>query len=302
MTARPACSRCRSGSTVVRFLLAGSAALTLLAAPASVLVDDSHLGFAWQAALAKNDGGGQGKGGGNGGGNGGGRGGGHGTGQEHGRGHGFDHGGPGPETATFDSVDQFRDAIRSGHAFGRGRHDARMDAAKGRYSDALEPPGRARAQVPAGFSKQHGPDLDRGAAYGLARDETRALIDRGWKGPKTKDGFKNHGQRTRTMVELAKRLGYSPRVGAMQANFGTPFENGIADLQDQLAEARAAGNQAEVERLEAKLETAIAAAKPGKGPDDSWATADLDVNDDRTVDARDLDALDQAQAANEPAS
>jgi hypothetical protein len=74
------------------------------------------------------------------------------------------------------------------------------------------------------------------------------------------------------MVELAKRLGYSLRVGAMQANFGTPYENGIADLQDQLAEARAAGNQAEVECLEAKLDAAITAAKPGKGPDDSWAT------------------------------
>jgi hypothetical protein len=106
------------------------------------------------------------------------------------------------------------------------------------------------------------------------------------------------------MVELAKRLGYSPRVGAMQANFGTPYENGIADLQDQLAEARAAGNQAEVERLEAELDAAIAAAKPGKGPDDSWATADLDVNDDGTVDARDLEALDDQEAtpSNEPAS
>ena len=106
-------------------------------------------------------------------------------------------------------------------------------------------------------------------APGLAPDETQALIERGWKGPKTQDGFKNHGQRTRTMVELAKQLGYNARVGAMQANFGTPYENGIADLQDQLAEARASGNQAEVERLEAELDTAIAAAKPGKGPDDS---------------------------------
>ena len=88
----------------------------------------------------------------------------------------------------------------------------------------------------------------------------------------------------------------------MQANFGTPFENGIADLQNQLAAARAAGDQAGVERLEAKLEAAVAAAKPGKGPGDSWATADLDVNDDGTVDARDLDALDQAPPANEPTS
>jgi hypothetical protein len=106
-------------------------------------------------------------------------------------------------------------------------------------------------------------------------------------------GFKNHGERTRTMVELAKRLGYGARVGAHQANFGTPFENGIADLQAQLAEAEAAGNQAEVERLENELAQAIENAKPGNGPDDSWATADLDVNDDGVVDKRDLDALEE---------
>jgi hypothetical protein len=108
-------------------------------------------------------------------------------------------------------------------------------------------------------------------------------------------GFKNHGERTRTMVELAKRLGYGAHVGAHQAKFGTPFENGIADLQAQLAAAEAAGNQAEVERLENELAQAIENAKPGKGPDDSWATADLDVNDDGVVDKRDLDALDELQ-------
>jgi hypothetical protein len=264
----------------------------LIATPAGLSLDDGHLGLAWQAALAKSDGGGQG----NGGGNGGGQGGGVGGGQGHGRGHGSGHGGPGPDTPAFDNGDQLRNPVRNGNAFGRG--DPRTDEAKGRYRDALEPPGRARTQVPAGFTKQHGPDLDRGPAYGLRPDETQALIERGWKGPKAQDGFKNHGQRTRTMVELAKQLGYSPRVGAMQANFGTPFENGIADLQAQLAEARAAGNQAEVERLQAKLEAAIAAAKPGKGPDDSWATVDLDANDDGAVDARDLDALDQATPAN----
>jgi hypothetical protein len=299
MTARPTCSRSRSGSIVTRILLAGSAALTLIAVPAGLSLDDGKLGLAWQAALAKNDGGGQG----NGGGNGGGRGGDHGSGQAHGRGHG-QGGGVGADTKTYDSVDELMGKVGNGHAFGRGGHDARMDEAKGRYRDALEPPGRTRTQVPAGFTKQHGPDLDRGVAYGLARDETQALIERGWKGPKTQDGFKNHGQRTRTMVKIAKQLGYSARVGAMQANFGTPYENGIADLQDQLAEARAAGNQAEVERLEAELDAAIAAAKPGNGPDDSWATADLDVNDDGTVDARDLEALDDQEAtpANEPAS
>ena len=118
-------------------------------------------------------------------------------------------------------------------------------------------------------------------------------------------GFKNHGERTRTMVELAKRLGYGARVGAHQANFGTPFENGIADLQAQLAEAKAAENQAEIERLENELAQAIENAKPGNGPDNSWATADLDVNNDRVVDKRDLDALDELQvrpaSSDEPA-
>ena len=101
MTDRSACSRSRSGLNVTRLLLAGSAALALIAAPAGPSIDDSHLGLAWQTALAKNDGGGQGNGGGNAGGNGcngGGPGGGHGAGQDHGRGHGYGQGGPGIDT------------------------------------------------------------------------------------------------------------------------------------------------------------------------------------------------------------
>jgi hypothetical protein len=54
-----------------------------------------------------------------------------------------------------------------------------------------------------------------------------------------------------------------------------------------------------------ELAQAIENAKPGKGPDDFWATTDLDVNDDGVVDKRDLDALDQLQvrpaSSNEPA-
>jgi hypothetical protein len=99
------------------------------------------------------------------------------------------------------------------------------------------------------------------------------------------------------MVELSKRPGYGAHVGALQANFGTPYENNIAALQAELAEAQAAGNQAEVERLEAELAEAIENAKPGKGPDDSWATTDLDVNDDNVVDKGDLEALEQSEAS-----
>jgi hypothetical protein len=154
------------------------------------------------------------------------------------------------------------------------------------------------------------------ATYGSFGEFMGKVRGRDGQGPKTRDermeakgrsdgGFKNHGERTRTMVELAKRLGYGARVGAHQANFGTPFENGIADLQAQLAEAKAAGNQAEIERLENELAQAIENAKPGNGPDDSWATADLDVNNDGMVDKRDLDALDELQvrpaSSHEPA-
>jgi hypothetical protein len=87
------------------------------------------------------------------------------------------------------------------------------------------------------------------------------------------------------------------------ATFGTPYENGVAALQAELAEAEAAGDQAEVERLEAERADAIADAKPGIGPKDDWATADLDVNDDGVVDQRDLETLEQtndASAAEEP--
>ena len=103
------------------------------------------------------------------------------------------------------------------------------------------------------------------------------------------------------MVELSKRLGYGARVGALQANFGTPYENDIAALQQQLAAAQAADDDAEVERLEAELAAAVANAKPGTGPDDSWATADLDVNDDGVVNQRDIEALDQAAGTDEGA-
>ena len=100
------------------------------------------------------------------------------------------------------------------------------------------------------------------------------------------------------MVGIAKALGYEGRVGAMQANFGTPFENGIYNLEVSLADAQAQHSAApedtslaaEIERLAAELAAAIGLAKPGAAPDDSWATVDLDVNDDLVVDERDLQA------------
>jgi hypothetical protein len=245
-----------SSSKLIKMLLLGGIATALTAAPAAI--DDRHCGIGWQTALAK-DGGGKGGGGGNGGGHGNGHGGDHGRGGGQGNAHGQKHAyghsrGNIPDTATYDSWDEFVGKLGKGHASGRKARDDQTTEAK-----------------------------SRGAP-----------------------GFKNHGERTRTMVEIAKRLGYGAHVGAHQAKFGTPFENGIASLQAQLAQARAARNQAEVARLEEELAEAIENAKPGKGPNDSWATADLDVNDDGVVDQRDLDALDQQQvrpaSSDEPAS
>jgi hypothetical protein len=182
-----------------------------------------------------------------------------------------------------------------GHADGHGSEHGRAGG-PGKEKDRGHSYGHRGSNGPeAATYGSFGEFMDKvrnGAGHGRkARDDRMA----GAKGH-SDAAFKNHGERTRTMVELAKRLGYGARVGAHQANFGTPFENGITDLQAQLAEARAAGNPAEVERLEAELEEAIENAKPGKGPNDSWATADLDVNDDGVVDKRDLDALDEQEA------
>jgi hypothetical protein len=162
-----------------------------------------------------------------------------------------------------------------------------------------------------GFGGECGPVLKavrRGDQTDVWKDA--GLIERGWQGPKAfNDGFRNHGQRVSTMVGIAKALGYPGSVGAMQANFGTPFENGIYDLEVSLAEARAqqctaaedTGLVAEIERLAADLAAAIGLAKPGAAPDDSWATVDLDVNDDLVVDQRDLRAARAETAADREA-
>jgi hypothetical protein len=183
--------------------------------------------------------------------------------------------------------------VRSGKAFGLERRDERVAAAHERYQAAL---GRVDRGKHAGHDL--GPDELGPVAHHFSPEETRALIARGWKGPSARtDGFRNHGERVHTMVELAKQLGYGAGVGALQANFGTPYENGIAALEAELAAAEAADDQAEIERLQAELAEAIENAKPGAGPDDSWATADLDVNDDGVVDKGDLAALEQTESA-----
>ena len=291
-----------------QLLLTSALTLVLTTLPVSMHADGPSLES--QAAFARDGGGGGGPGGGGGNGQGGGPGGGRG---DHG-GNASERGGPdrGPGNRGqaygheqgqggrvggangYHDLNELVDSVRSGRAVGLERRDERIDQARGRYGAAL---GKAHQVRPAGYGNSARDEIGP-AAHRFSPEETKALMERGWKGPSARsDGFRNHGERVRTMVELSKRLGYGAHVGALQANFGTPQENGIAALETELAAARAGGNQAEVERLEAELAETIENAKPGKGPDDSWATADLDVNGDGVVDKRDLEALEQNEAS-----
>ncbi|HEX5796208.1 MAG TPA: hypothetical protein VFY19_10220 [Geminicoccaceae bacterium] len=271
-----------SWPTIAHLILAAGTAIALISAPVSL--EPGSLAVTWQAAHGKNDGGnGGGQGGGHGGGNGGGGGasergeGGHGVGQGRGQGHGRG------QDKEHQDLDQLVDDLRSGKAFGRERQDERIEQARQRYD-------RARGHAEPGG---RGADQDaREVAHRFSAAETKELIERGWRAPAVADGFKNHGERVQTMVELAKRLGYGAKVGALQANFGTPYENDIARIEAELAQPDL--DPSRRAELEAELDAAVAAAKPGNGANHDWARADLDVNDDGMVDQRDLETLDAA--------
>jgi hypothetical protein len=308
--ARPLpCPRCRRSRLLRRGLLTGGVALALVVLPVTLAPGGGSLDLQTAEARGGSGGGGGGGAGGSGGG-GGGPGGGHGFGgADRGPGgSGFAGGGRGPGGEGPPGLSQhgsFGEFVQSMRGGGGGERGADFAGARERSGHAVDKPrgGGRPDQVtrPATF---RGPDHPGPAAYRFAPRETRHLIETGWQ-PRRKsdDGFRNHGERVRTMVELARRLGHGAHVGALQANFGTPYENGIAALQGELDHAREQLRsdphnpelRAEVRRLETELQAAIAAAKPGWGPDDGWATVDLDVNGDGVVDARDLEALDSAE-------
>jgi len=192
------------------------------------------------------------------------------------------------------SFREFAEGVRgaTGRAFGLERRDGPLEQARARYTHALDHR-RGRA---IGLDRRPGP-----LAHRLSPQETRHLIEHGWRpGREPGPGFRNHGERVRTMVELSRRLGLGAQVGALQASFGTPQETGIAELAAELAMARAEldANPEDpeaavwVDELEMELAVAIERAKPGDGPTGSWASTDLDVNEDGVVDPRDLAALD----------
>ncbi|MEQ8639740.1 MAG: hypothetical protein RIE31_03910 [Alphaproteobacteria bacterium] len=103
-----------------------------------------------------------------------------------------------------------------------------------------------------------------------------------WRASSTATGneFRNHGQRVRSMVAIAKALGYPASVGALQGNFGTPQEI----LNDDELVAFFAGNP------DGETMQKILAAKPGSDSG-AWATYNLDVNNDGVVDSIDLEIV-----------
>jgi len=269
--------------SLAHLILAAGTAIVLISAPISI--EPGSLEVTWQVAHGKSDGGnGGGSGGSNGGGNGGGNGAaGHDNGNRGGvNGHNGQGGGRG-QGQEYQDLDQALDALRGGHASGRERHDERFEQARQRYEQARSHAGQGTHELSQD---------DRQVAHRFSAAETQTLIEHGWRARAQDDGFQSHGERVRTMVELARRLGYGAKVGALQANFGTPYENDIARIEAELAQPGL--TEAETAELEAELEAAIAAAKPGNGANEDWARADLDVNDDGVVDARDLEALDAA--------
>ena len=99
--------------------------------------------------------------------------------------------------------------------------------------------------------------------------------------------FRNHGDRVSTFVALAKSLGLGASTGAMQANFGTPFENGLVATDPDTGEFLKDPDTGEF--IIDATDEEIAAVKPGSGPKSGWETAtELDVNMDGVVDRLDL--------------
>ncbi len=278
--------------SAVRRVLTGSVAVVALAAGSLISLGDGTVSLGGDAAFAQgnsNNSNAGGNGNGNGGGNGGGRGNGNGNGGGNaggnGNGNGGGNGGPPPW------------ANANGNGNGNGNDNAGGNGAGNgnglaRYADAIEEfgasnVGNGNGNGRGGYAGNVGNEV-----VGFSSDETNMLIANGWTPPgqRTDDNFPNHGQRVSTFVAIARELGLNPSVGAHQANWGTPDENGLGDLADALAEAKEAEDDDAIEELEAELAAATAGIKPGNGPQTDWALADLDVDGDGDVDEDDLAA------------
>ena len=89
-------------------------------------------------------------------------------------------------------------------------------------------------------------------------------------------------------MAIAKSVGLSARTGAMQANIGTPFENGLVATDEDSGEFLKDEDTGEY--IIDATDEEIAEVKPGNGPKTGWEIdTSLDVNMDGIVDRDDLE-------------
>jgi hypothetical protein len=174
------------------------------------------------------------------------------------------------------------------------RGDARFDEARRRYAQVLGlavPEGKIDPKQPIGFERR--PDK---TVLTLDAAGVNILLQRHWRGPGiVTDAARQQIRRNRGFVALARALKLDPGVGAAQASFGMPSENGLAELLDAVDAARfeLAGSPASASALSAmhekERELEAALARLPKGPAKDWPLADLDLNNDRRIDRKDTE-------------
>jgi hypothetical protein len=168
------------------------------------------------------------------------------------------------------------------------RGNAAFDAVRARFAAAL-------GRDPAESGASPGDRL-----LVLEEKLTAVLVERGWRPPggNAAAGGPGPSERVRVMVDVARALRLRASTGAMQAAFGTPAENGLDGVRRRLAKARAslperpkdADRRESVRQWERLLEEGLAKVPAFRDAGRDWALAELDVNQDGTVDAQDLAA------------
>jgi hypothetical protein len=175
------------------------------------------------------------------------------------------------------------------------REDRAFDATRARFAAAL-----GRAPV--------APRVTPGDRLLVLDDElTAVLVERGWQPPdgSAAAGGASPAERVRVMVDVARALRLPSSTGAMQAAFGTPAENGLDGVRRRLAKARErlaerpkdAARRESVREWERLLEDGLAKLPAFRDAGRDWALAELDVNQDGTVDGQDLAAAREREAA-----
>lgn len=190
-------------------------------------------------------------------------------------------------TPAFAKNDRNSERDRGGRGQGHDRRSARSNAQESDGDRRVWNRPRDRDHTDRGRHSGHDSS---GAFAGRSERRNAALqppLPQRRPDPEGGD-FRNHGQRVSTYVALGKELGFSASVGAMQANFGTPFENGLVATDPDTGEFLKDPDTGEF--IIDATQADIAAVKPGNGPRTRWETeTDLDVNMDGIVDGTDLD-------------